>query len=126
MGDELMDLKPKIKDFINSFKKGYEVEYEKSFTNGNCYFFSLILNHLYPEGRIYYDVVKGHFIYDFQDEIYDITGRLNKNKFNNLVAWDTFSMNYDPMVYRNILRDCVYKIDYNDWLKFKEHISNHK
>ena len=114
-------IRPDILTFIQRFKKGYVKEYEDSFTNGNCYFFSLILDNLYSEGEICYDVIRGHFVYKYKSKLYDITGDVTE-MYTSIQPWDTLSLDYDPLVYGRLMRDCIYKVDYNDWLKYKNSI----
>ena len=56
-------------DFINRrFKE------DCNWINGNCYYFALILRDRFPGGIIYYDVINGHFIYQYNGNYYDWTG----------------------------------------------------
>ena len=71
---------------------------------GNCYYFSLILKDRFPEGLIYYDVINGHFIFEYEDYYYDWTGNIIPNGY--LVEWDRFD-EYDSNQKQVIIRDCI-------------------
>ena len=46
---------------------------DSDWVNGNCYYFSLILQDRFPGGEIYYDVIDGHFLYCYNGKYYDLT-----------------------------------------------------
>lgn len=72
-------------------------------TDGNCYFFALILKDVFG-GDIYYDVVDGHFLTKCGDSFYDWTGRTDR--YVNVVKWDEFGQ-YDSKQKERIIRDCI-------------------
>lgn len=72
--------------------------------NGNCYYFSLILKTRFPHGTIFYDVINGHFIFEYKDRYYDWSGEIQTN--GHLVEWDKFDR-YDSLQKQRIIRDCV-------------------
>ena len=72
--------------------------------NGNCYYFALILKDRFPEGTIYYDVIRGHFVFKYYSRYYDWTGEIQPN--GHLVAWNKFE-EYDKLQKRIIIRDCI-------------------
>lgn len=74
-------------------------------TTGNCYYFALILKDRFPNGKIFYDVREGHFIYKYGEEYYDWLG-IYKSKEDYLVPWDLFEM-YDSSQKKVIVRDCI-------------------
>ena len=74
--------------------------------DGNCYYFSKILHDRFETGKILYDVVYGHFLYEYKDNYYDWTGKVSKEKYNNTVPWELFK-NYDEIQYKIIIRDCI-------------------
>ena len=71
---------------------------------GNCYYFSLILKDRFPKGTIYYDVIRGHFVFKYEDKYYDWTGVVKSN--SHLVEWDKFD-EYDSLQKQVIIRDCI-------------------
>jgi hypothetical protein len=79
------------------------------FTQGNCYFFSLILSNIYKEGTIVYDQIMGHFLYKYKEKFYDIEGENKLTKLEHQVVWDTLQFT-DELFYERLMRDCVYKI----------------
>lgn len=88
-----------VLEFINRrFKK------DCNWINGNCYYFSIILKDRFPKGRICYDVIYGHFVFLYQDKLYDWTGLYDNAGY--LVEWDNFE-EYDSLEYERIVRDCI-------------------
>ena len=71
---QFKSVKEKELYFINDFKK-YEKEdvLNKTFTQGYCYYFALILKDRF-DGSIYFDSNVGHFITKIGRDYYDITG----------------------------------------------------
>ena len=81
--------------------------------DGNCYYFSIILKERFSNGKIYYDVIDGHFVFLYQNQFYDWTGIVdlygNYNcliEFDRLVEWDRFD-EYDSLLKQRIIRDCI-------------------
>lgn len=74
-------------------------------TDGNCYYFALILKDRFPEGKIFYDVRLGHFIYKYGEKYYDWLG-VYECKEDYLVPWDLFEM-YDYSQKQRIMQDCI-------------------
>lgn len=70
----------------------------------NCYYFALILNDRFPGGKIYYDVINGHFSYKYGGKFYDHTGEIKPDGY--LVDWMRFS-DYDDLQYKIVIRDCI-------------------
>lgn len=89
----------KIIDFIQKRFKN-----DCNWTTGNCYYFSIILKNRFPEGKIYYDVIDGHFIFWYQDCFYDWNGFIKPS--NCLIEWDKFD-EYDSLRKERIVRDCI-------------------
>ena len=74
--------------------------------NGNCYYFALILNDRFPGGRIWYNLVYGHFLFEFGNKYYDFSGLLNPNIVYSAVPWD-YMETYDKLWKERIVRDCI-------------------
>jgi hypothetical protein len=72
--------------------------------NGNCYYFSIILKDRFPEGKIFYDVINGHFIFLYNGRYYDWTGYIKPDGY--LVEWEQFDK-YDSLQKKVIIRDCL-------------------
>lgn len=88
-----------IIEFINKrFKKDCD------WLNGNCYYFSIILKNRFPDGKIFYDVINGHFIFLYNGHYYDWTGCIKPDGY--LVEWDKFD-EYDSLQKKIIIRDCL-------------------
>jgi hypothetical protein len=96
----------KIEKFISNFRKHDEKLLVKMFTEDYCYHFSVILKAVFPRGDIYYDVIHGHFILEFDERFYDITGVVEPH--NILVPFDQLEF-YDELVYGRVVKDCVLK-----------------
>ena len=75
-----------------------------NWTNGNCYYFALILSDRF-NGTIYYDVIEGHFICKIEENYYDYFGIVNTNG-RVLVEWDKFEQ-YDALQQKVIQRDVI-------------------
>lgn len=73
-------------------------------TDGNCYYFALILKDRFPEGKIFYDVLYGHFVFQYQDKYYDWTGIADS--LGDIVEWDKFE-EFDSVQKKRIIRDCI-------------------
>ena len=75
-----------------------------SWTTGNCYYFAMILLSRFPDGIIYYDVINGHFIFRYDLDYFDWTGKIYPSGY--LVQWDKFD-EYDSLQKERIVRDCI-------------------
>lgn len=76
-----------------------------NWVDGNCYYFAIILKDRFPDGKIFYDVIRGHFVFKYQDKMYDWNGIYNfKEGF--FVDWENFD-EYDSVLKKRIIRDCV-------------------
>lgn len=72
--------------------------------SGNCYYFAIILKDRFSKGKIFYDVIDGHFLFEYQNILYDWNGVVNSVGY--LVEWDKFD-NYDKLQKKVIVRDCI-------------------
>ena len=92
-------MEDKVLEFIQRrFKK------DCNWLDGNCYYFAIILKDRFPEGKIFYDVIIGHFVFKYQDKLYDWNGIFNSEKL--LVDWENFNV-YDHLLEKRIIRDCI-------------------
>lgn len=78
---------------------------DNMWTSGNCFYFALILKARFPSGKIYYDVIYGHFIFEYEGYLYDWDGMYYKDD-DYLVEWDKFN-EYDSLQKEIIVRDCI-------------------
>ena len=76
-----------------------------NWVDGNCYYFAIILKDRFPEGKIFYDIINGHFVFKYQDNVYDWNGIYNSEE-EFLVDWENFD-EYDSLLKKRIIRDCV-------------------
>ena len=74
--------------------------------DGNCYYFALILKDRFPESRIVYDAIYGHFFVWYKDKCYDYAGERVWPGGAYVIPWDEFDK-YDSLVKERIVRDCI-------------------
>lgn len=77
---------------------------EEIWTDGNCYYFAVILKDRFPQGELFYDVIYGHFVVLIGTNFYDCKGK--RRKKGKLIRWDDFEK-YDALRYQRIIRDCI-------------------
>lgn len=72
--------------------------------DGNCYYFAVILKARFPDGKIFYDAINGHFVFLIIGKYYDWTGEIEPD--GELIEWQRLG-NYDRLWKERIIRDCV-------------------
>ena len=92
-----------MNDIIQFIRKRFPND--SHWTDGNCFYFSTILKARFPDGTIYYDVVRGHFLFEHQGAYYDWSG-LQSPTLSDLVKWENFDK-YDISRMKRIIRDCI-------------------
>jgi hypothetical protein len=94
-----MNTTNEILDFIHRrFNK------DCNWMNGNCYYFSIILKERFPNGKIIYDPIVGHFMYLINHKCFDALG---SHKIpNDYYDWEELK-NTDYLLYNRIKRDCI-------------------
>ena len=93
-------MQQEIVEFINRrFKKT-----NAKWLDGNCYYFALILTQRFPELKIYYEGVDGHFLAGNGFEYYDYTGVAQP--YREPILFEDLKKQ-DPLWYNNIVRDCI-------------------
>ena len=104
-----------VTEFIKGFTQ-FEVGdcLKNTFTQGYCYYFSLILRERFPGGSIVYIPVMGHFSYLLQGNLYDITGKIETEE-----KYYDFENYPDYLQKQRIVRDCILKKEY-DYASQKE------
>lgn len=94
-------MQDEVLEFINRrFKK------DCNWLDGNCYYFAMILKDRFPSGRIWYNLIYGHFLFELDDKYYDFSGLLDPSMVYNAVPWDNMEV-YDKLWKERIVRDCV-------------------
>lgn len=89
-------------EVLEFIKRRFKVDC--NWVDGNCYYFAIILKDRFPDGKIFYDVINGHFVFEYQDKLYDWNGIHHSEEL--LVNWDNFD-EYDSLLKKRIIRDCV-------------------
>ena len=72
---------------------------------GNCYYFCIILQARFPTGTIWYDLVKGHFVFKYNNKFYDWSGII-KTDIDDCINWQ-YAFNEDFSLYKRIIRDVI-------------------
>ena len=99
-----MNTKDKIFEFI---ERRFPPEKDCNWVTGNCYYFAVILREAFPGGRIVYEPIDGHFLYEIDGCLYDWFGRHDYYLENrDFINWEEYH-NVDPLHYERILRDCI-------------------
>ena len=89
----------KVLEFINRRFKD-----DCKWLDGNCYYFTVILKDRFPKGKIYYDVIYGHFVFEYYRTYYDWTGVVKQLGY--LVEWDKFD-EYDSIQKERVVKGCI-------------------
>ncbi len=76
-----------------------------NWTTGNCYYFTTILCARFPQMKIYYMPVTGHFVAS-SDKVnfYDHTGRVEVQE--DIYDFELLKEE-DPLWYNRLIRDCI-------------------
>ena len=78
-----------------------------NWTTGNCYYFAILLKTRFPQGKIMYDVIDGHFVTEIDCVKYDWNGAVEDDgKPHNYIEWKKFA-EYDKLQMKTIMRDCI-------------------
>jgi len=94
-----------IYDEVLEFIKRRWSSTDANWLNGNCYYFSLILCHRFPQLKKYYLPVDGHFIAGDGKVFFDWTGLV---VLGTDIALDLdYIEKTDKIWYNRIIRDCV-------------------
>lgn len=91
----------KVLDFINR-----RFVNDNNWLDGNCYYFAVILKTRFPEGKILYDVVGGHFVFSLKNKKYDWSGIVINNEYSKYIEWDKFE-DYDSKQLRSVIEGCI-------------------
>lgn len=75
-------------------------------TDGNCYYFAIILKARFPSAEIYYEVILGHFLAKINGRFYDYNGVYDPEEKSVLIPFDNLEK-YDRFVYKSVIEGCV-------------------
>lgn len=100
LNKESFDLEEIVLGFI---KRRFPVDC--NWLSGNCYYFAQILMARFPEAKLYYMPVVGHFIVKIGTTYYDWAGIVTIGN-DVIVEWDCM-YEYDENVKRHVIRDCI-------------------
>lgn len=81
---------------------------DSNWTSGNCYYFAVILQEAFPGGKIVYEPIEGHFLYELHDQLYDWYGGRSRDHYDykDLIDWSKYRT-ADHLHYERIVRDCI-------------------
>lgn len=105
-----------ILDFISHYKDS-----EKIFTNGQCYWFSVIMIerfHMFAPCTMYYNPVDNHFATEIGGKLYDASGCISRFGFVNWEEW----CSEEPLGAERIYRDCILQIEPEEVATLPEHL----
>ena len=98
----------KIIEFID---RRFLLNHDNHWMEENCYYFARILKTRF-KGEIWYDLVEGHFLFNYEGRFYDWSGLREEYDFDkpetvdNLVKWANYKK-IDPTHYERIIRDVI-------------------
>lgn len=90
----------KVDKFLERFHEYPEID--KTFTEGCCYWFAVILHIRFQNSEIMYDEIANHFVVLIDDRLYDITGDVT-DKYN-VIRWSDLD---DDLLKERIIKDCI-------------------
>lgn len=93
-----------MRDEILDFIKRRFGNTDANWCNGNCYYFAVILIHRFPDLKIYYEPVAGHFVAGNNRKYYDANGLyapIHKPVLFKKIC------NEDPLWAKRLERDCI-------------------
>lgn len=100
-------MKEEVLAFIKHFQNEGTI---KTFTEGCCYWFAVILGTRYFKqfDNIWYNPVDNHFAAMIRGHLYDITGEVERTE--DWVAWWDYMAN-EPSDAERVFKNCALKID---------------
>lgn len=103
-----MDIHKDVLSFINKFKAYEQADVlAKTFLNGFCYWFAVILSERFPGSHIQYEPIEGHFVTEIGGRLYDIRGDVTET-YRRSAAW--YSEEY-CMEFPSIVNGCMLKTE---------------
>lgn len=97
-------MEEEVLDFISAIKKKYPLEIEDTFSNGLCYWFAKILEIRFG-GDIYFDPYHVHFAIIIDNNMYDITGKIEPHT-SDWFNWEDYKLCNDTTA---IEKSCIIK-----------------
>lgn len=91
-------------EFIN---RRFPRELDCHWLDGNCYYFAVILKARFPKGRIMYDPIDGHFLFNLNRKYYDFTGQVRNPDKHIRLEWTHDFEWFDKSQIKRIQRDCI-------------------
>lgn len=91
-----------MKEIVDFIKRRFTKDC--NWTTGNCYYFALILHDRFPESKIIYDPIEGHFMILYNNKAYDYLGSHKVPK--EYYFLDDLKEN-DIKYYNKLKRDCM-------------------
>ncbi len=88
---------------ILEFIKRRFPENNGNWNEGNCFWFALILKTRFDKGEIWYEPIRGHFIFKFGVYFYDWTGIYKEDTSKAF----KFERENDELLYDRLIRNCV-------------------
>ena len=78
-----------MNEVLEFIKRRFSVDC--NWTTGNCYYFAIILKDCFSSGKIFYDVINGHFIFFYDGKYYDpefglVEGEYKHGKITSFLA----------------------------------------
>lgn len=95
-----------VEKFIKNFTQ-FGKQVRECFTQGNCYYFALILKDRF-NGDIMYNEIEGHFACRIKRKLYDITGCCDNLYVGDWISWENYKI-VEPNRSKGIIRDCILK-----------------
>jgi hypothetical protein len=97
-------MEEEVLDFISTIKEKYPLEIEDTFSNGLCYWFAKILQIRFG-GDIYFDPYHVHFAIIIDNNMYDITGKIERCT-SDWFNWEDYKLYNDTTA---IEKSCIIK-----------------
>lgn len=88
---------------LEFIKRRFQSTYD--WQNGNCYWFAYILCDRFPELKMYYLAIRGHFVAGDGEHFYDSLGEYIIPKDDALYELSWIKEN-EPVWYKNIMEGC--------------------
>lgn len=105
--DKNVITKNKVLDFISKFQNDGTI---KTFTEGCCYWFAIILCERFNMSgnttSIVFNPISGHFAANIDGNMYDVTGEIPQS--DEWTSWDKW-LKEEPVYGETVIRDCIYK-----------------
>lgn len=105
-------MKPMDKETVLGFIKHFKGS-EDVFLYGCCYWFAFILQERFG-GTMMYEPTENHFVQEIGGRLYDASGDVTEKYTSEYLMFWSDMEQYDHLLYKRIVRDCIRKEPYND------------